>query len=592
MKSYRSLLAAAGLVTIGAISVPAHAINIDPTLMGGWTEITPSPNATRRGIDLQYFKIGPELGNVLAVGFLYDNEGNQVWFTGNDGAVRPGDTTLEFNLSMITGGRPIGSSQAGTPNATVIGTMSMEVLDCNHATVSIISDTLGSNTFAVDRGESIGLTVGPERCAYQQPFEGCPNFSIDAETVTGLPRSCALTGTYTDDITLTNDITWVLNGPVFIGDRDSANNSNTLTIEPGTRIVGSGFVQREALIIARGAKINADGTAFAPIVFSSSRPTTVPGNPASAAAPGDWGGLVINGRAPVNDCPNGDCPGEGNSGDFGGDDPNDSSGILRYVRIQFAGDSQTPENQLNGIACQGCGAGTVIDYVQVHANLDDGVEFFGGTANAKHLVLTDIGDDSLDWTFGWRGNVQYVLIRQDQDPNSAVVDRGIEADNNEEANDLEPRSMPRIANMTLVGNPGQNAILLRRGTAANITNAIITGSERCIDIDNEATFVVAGPTSNLSGALTMENTVINCAENFVAEDGEGYSASDWFFAQDGNMAADPNLDGVFPPQNAAYLSGRSIDPAKFGDFFDKVEFSGAFPSEGNAWTHGWTEFVQ
>lgn len=594
MKLSRSLLAAAGFVACAA-GVPAYAINIDQTLMGGWTEITPAPATTRRGINLQYFKIGPELGNVLAVGFLYDNDGNQVWFTGNDGQVRPGDTTLEFNISTIDGGRPIGSSDAGSPNATPVGTLTMEINDCNNATATIDSATLGTSTFAVDRGESIGLTFGADECAYQQPFQGCPDFSVDAETATGIPRSCAITGTYTQDLTLTNDITWVLNGPVFIGDRDVSNNSNVLTIEPGTRVVGSGFVQREALIIARGAKIDAQGTEFAPIVFSSARPTTVPGDVASAAQPGDWGGLVINGLAPVNDCPAGDCPGEGNSGNFGGDNPNDSSGILRYVRIQFAGDSQTPENQLNGLACQGCGAGTVLDHIQVHANLDDGIEFFGGNANAKHVVLTDIGDDSLDWTFGWQGNVQYVVVRQDQDPNASVVDRGFEADNNGGeggANDLEPRSQPRIANVTLLGNPNEIGILLREGTGANLTNLVVTGSGTCLDIDNDSTFNAAGTPDNLSGTLTMENAVVSCAENFDEEGEDGFAVSDWFNAQAGNEVTDPALDGIFPPANASYLRGKNIDPAVFGDFFDKVEFSGAFGSEGTAWTSGWTEFLE
>lgn len=594
MKFSRSLLAAAGIAASCAASLPAHAINIDNTFAGGWTEIAPNPVTTRRGLDLQYIKIGPELGNILVVGFTYDNEGNQLWFTGNDGQVRPGDTTLDFNISRITGGLPVGSMDAGSPAAENIGTLSLEVFDCNNITATLASSVLGNSTFDLDRGAALGLVAGPESCAYQQPFQGCPDFSIDASSVIGIDRSCALTGTYTDDITLTNDITWVLNGPVFIGDRESNANTNTLTIEPGTRIVGSGFVQREALIIARGARINAEGTELAPIVFSSSRPTTVPGNPASAAQPGDWGGLVINGLAPVNDCPAGDCPGEGNSGNFGGDNPDDSSGVLRYVRIQFAGDSQTPENQLNGLACQGCGAGTVIDHIQVHANLDDGIEFFGGTANASHVVLTDIGDDSLDWTFGWQGNVQYVVVRQDQDPNASVVDRGFEADNNGGeggANDLEPRSQPAIANVTILGNPNEIGILLREGTGANLTNIIVTGSATCIDIDNSSTFTAAGTPENLTGTLTLENAIVSCEENFDEEAEDGFAVSAWFNAQNGNQVLDPALNNIYPPMGASYLSGQIIDPAKFGAFFDKVEFSGAFPSEGSAWTHGWTEFL-
>ena len=172
------------------------------------------------------------------------------------------------------------------------------------------------------------------------------------------------------------------------------------------------------------------------------------------------GGVVINGYAPINDCPEGvsggtaDCTkeGEANSGLFGGDNANDNSGVLRYVSVRFAGSNVDPENQRNGIAFQGVGDATTVEYVQVHNNRDDGVEFFGGTVDAKYIVLTGNADDSLDWTDGWTGRIQYLYIEQ-----TDSADNAIEADNREGDEGAMPRSNPSIANMTVLGKPDENA---------------------------------------------------------------------------------------------------------------------------------------
>ncbi|GAB4189252.1 MAG: hypothetical protein Tsb002_16130 [Wenzhouxiangellaceae bacterium] len=588
MKLHRPLLTAAGIIAACALSNPVHAINIDQTLMGGWTENSPNPSLTRRGIDLQYFKIGAELGNVIAVGFLYDTAGNQVWFTGNDPQVRPGDITLDFAISTITGGLPIGA-EAGSPTANVIGTLSMEINDCNSATVTLDADSLGVNdTFEMSRGEAIGITVGPDRCAYQKPFNGCPAFS-DGPGVA--PRTCIVSGTLQGNVTFTNNATWVLNGPVFIGsDVDEGGTPATLTVEPGTRIIGA--AGNDFLGIQRGSKIIADGTPFAPIVMSGPIASDSPN-----ADAGTWGGLVINGRAPINVCDSGVCTdeSEGGAGTFGGNDPNDSSGILRYVRVQFAGFRINDEDELNGIALQGVGRNTVLDYIQVHENADDGIEFFGGTANAKHVLLTDIQDDSLDWTHGWTGNVQYVVVRQNQEANTET-ERGIEADNFEDNNDALPRSQPKIANVTFVGNSNAlldtTGFLFRRGTGVNMTNAIVTGFDTCLDLDSGATFTAAGTPNQLTGTLTLQNTILNCPNNIDVEASDPFSSIEFFTSQDGNGFADPQLNGIFPPVGAGYTSGFPLDRNIFPDFFDGVDYIGAFSNEETAWTHGWTEFLE
>ena len=172
-----------------------------------------------------------------------------------------------------------------------------------------------------------------------------------------------------------------------------------LDIARGAVIAGSS--SEDFIVVEQGCQINAAGTLAQPINFTAIEAVT--GN-VSSNARGLWGGLVINGFAPINDCPEGaqggtaQCTkeGEANSGTFGGDQPDDNSGVLNFVVVSYAGSNVDPENQLNGIAFQGVGAGTVVDYVQVHNNLDDGIEFFGGTVNATHVVLTGNADDPFD----------------------------------------------------------------------------------------------------------------------------------------------------------------------------------------------------
>jgi hypothetical protein len=226
----------------------------------------------------------------------------------------------------------------------------------------------------------------------------------------------------------------VLRGAVFIGE------PARLIIEPGTRIIGE-TATRGTLIIERGAQIIADGTREQPIVFTSDQPI------------GQRGSRRL-GR-PRHQRPRAGEPARrrrdrrGRHGIYGGNDPNDNSGILRFVRVEFAGIEFSPDNELNGIAFQGVGRGTIVDHIQVSFNKDDGIEMFGGTVDIKHVVLTGIGDDSIDWTFGWSGRLQFAVVQQRGDD----ADRGIEADNNGNNNDLLPRSNPTLYNVTLIGDP-------------------------------------------------------------------------------------------------------------------------------------------
>lgn len=340
---------------------------------------------------------------------------------------------------------------------------------------------------------------------------------------------CTLTGTYTESLTLTTEYQYVLEGGVFIGD-DTTN--TILTIEPGVTVYGDS-ASDAFLAIRRNAQIQAEGTADAPIVFTS--PQAVGSRDRS-----DWGGLIINGNAPVNNCYNGsevlpcEAEGEGGTGLYGGSSATDSSGVLKYVRVEFGGTEISPENEVNGIAFQGVGSGTTVSYIQVHMNKDDGVEFFGGTVSADHLVLTAIGDDSLDYTDGWTGTVSDVYIRHFAGYES---DKGLEMDNNGDQNDATPRSNPTLRNVTIVGSPdGSAGFLVRAGSAGTFENINITGSGTCFDIDGDATWTQAQ-----DGALTVTGTTLDCDAPFADDSGEGETFSGdipgWFSGQSGNSTS-------------------------------------------------------
>lgn len=281
----------------------------------------------------------------------------------------------------------------------------------------------------------------------------------------------------------------------------------TLTIDAGTRIIGS-YPNVGLLILAAGGTdcsagggIYAVGTPTNPIVFTSNRPCGLRSN-------GDWGGIVINGRGHNNRGIVAD--GEGQSGEYGLGDPclgntacdaapNGSNITLRYVRLEFPGYRFTPTNELNGLCLQGVGAGADISYVQVQRGQDDAVEFFGGAASVHHLVLSDGGDDGFDWTDGVQNAASHVVVHQ----RMTDSDAGIEADNYEFGHDCVPRAHPYLSNFTIIGGKGtaaagQNGAVLRRGTEVTINNFVTTLCKNAaFDLDDGSTAINA----NNGGAL-------------------------------------------------------------------------------------------
>lgn len=268
---------------------------------------------------------------------------------------------------------------------------------------------------------------------------------------------------------ITADETWTTGNTYLLQNKIFVTSNATLTIQEG--VIVRGGADDAALVITKEGKIEATGTAANPIVFTSKN--------ISGAAAGNWAGVVLLGAAPIN-VEGGTDSAEGFEGsedlvDFGGTSATHDCGTLRYARIEYAGFQISEGNELNGLTVAGCGSDTELDFIQIHRGLDDGVEFFGGTASIKHLLVSFTDDDGLDCDLGWGGKAQFVIIKQDRN----TGDKGIECDNNNANNDLEPRTKPEIWNLSLIGSNDtagadtQAAMHLRRGVAGSINNAIV-----------------------------------------------------------------------------------------------------------------------
>jgi hypothetical protein len=322
----------------------------------------------------------------------------------------------------------------------------------------------------------------------------------------------------TVDTRWTANNTYLLSGPIYV------NNNATLTIEPGTVIRGNKAIAGSALVITKGSKLIANGTKNAPIVFTSSG---VVGN----RAIGDWGGIIILGKAANNLPANataGTAAGIGNieglpvsaDSEFGGGatpNDNDNSGILKFVRIEFGGYAYQIDKEINGLTMGSVGRNTVIDYVQTSYTNDDSFEWFGGTVNAKHLVAYRGLDDDLDCDFGYRGQVQYVLVVRDPaiaDQSSGSTSEGFECDNDGSGSASTPKTAATFSNVTAIGPLRGNvnatidpkherALRLRRNSEMKIHNSIFMDFKKGLFIDGATTEAQA-----TGGNLLFKNNIL------------------------------------------------------------------------------------
>ncbi len=430
--------------------------------------------------------------------------------------------------------------------------------------------------------------------------------------------------------------TYILKGWVYV------TNGATLTIEPGTVIKGDKDT-KAALIVERGGRIIAQGTLQEPIVFTSNQP-------AGSRKPGDWGGVVICGKATNNKT---EMIIEGGPRSMhGGNDDADNSGVLSYVRIEFAGYPFKTDQEINGLTLGSVGSGTRIDHIQVSYSNDDSFEWFGGTVNAKYLVAWHGWDDDFDTDAGYRGKVQFGLAVKNPLIADKSISNGFESDNSSDAPNQLPVTNPHFSNITLIGpafqdpsfvnnssyitagefNPDngsklgqfQSAIQIRRGSNLSCYNSVAIGFPVGLMICNDkgsqtqqaASLGKVNFRNNYFSAMTIlgsdkdasfkDSLSVN-SSTFDKSASQSFSSS--FFVQASNnntyhsshttlMLSQPNPLLPSPkwgPLPGSPLSDRSnlfaANPL-IDSFFDKVTFIGAFRSDASVdnWTLGWTNF--
>lgn len=407
----------------------------------------------------------------------------------------------------------------------------------------------------------------------------CPTGTTDIGEVAGL-TACELPTRIIGELTLPriDGVVYSINGRTDVGEDmggDAANpNPNarkgTLTVEPGVTVFGSAGA--DFLMVNRGSQIFAEGNAQNPVVFTSRQSVEGTTNIDSI---GQWGGLVLLGRAAISTCPGGSEPGtptceaqvEGANGFFGGNDNADNSGVLRYVRVMHSGFEVLPDVELNGITMGGIGSGTTVDFVQVHNSSDDGIEWFGGMVNARHLVMTGMDDDSFDTDSGFRGAIQFGLVVQ--------RDGGGDRVNEMSSQDLPYRSNPVLANVTFVSKGHDNVVVLNQGTKVDYYNAVFTGGDpACIEFQSATTEGTFNSTYASCAALAGGDFVANveAAFNGGSNNATGASTLTNSFVNGANesaVTAFANLPGVNP-------------------FFQQVDYIGAVKDGSDTWWEGWT----
>lgn len=451
---------------------------------------------------------------------------------------------------------------------------------------------------------------------------GCRKIEVDGSTTiisggggtTPTTENLILEGRIVENRTLKAQYTYKLRGLVYV------TNGAVLTIEPGTKIVGE-TGKNGGLIICRSAKIVADGTEAKPIVFTSE--STTP-------APGDWAGLVILGNAPTNASFNGQAGigeiegGINNSDGLGlyglgsSSNPADNSGILRYVRIEFAGYAFLPDKEINGLTMGGVGNQTIIDYVQVYRANDDSFEWFGGTVNCKHLIAYKGLDDDWDVDNGYAGKVQFGISMRDSSVADISRSNGFEVDNDASGSTNMPQTSAVFSNMTVIGprpaltsignsNFGR-AMHLRRNSSISIFNSIIMGWPVGLLLD--ASTGRATDLNITGGTMVLSNNIMtgnNTAFSYTASaTPTGFTTTDltnyYNRPTGGNTlltnTTDAGLTAPFkydntvdynPAAGSPALSGSAFTDPKLATGFTSVPYRGAAAS-GDIWWKGWTKF--
>ncbi|RJY09866.1 hypothetical protein [Aurantiacibacter aquimixticola] len=447
------------------------------------------------------------------------------------------------------------------------------------------------------------------------PAIGCPTIAdaqglTDEGTISGPEgewRVCATPLRFNTSSTLPQieGLLYRLPGQVNVGtdggpaadDSDGLPDTNvTLTIEPGVIIYAAGS---SFLNVTRGNRIDAEGTEDEPIIFTSRDNILGLNNNDSS---GQWGGVVLSGRAPVTDCfepaarPGSvDCErqveGAADPSFFGGNDPDDDSGSMSYVQLRYSGFVLSGDNELQALTTGGTGRGTQLSYIQTVNSSDDGVEFFGGFVNLKYLIVAGAEDDSIDTDTGVKANMQFVIAAQRQ----GIGDTIIEADSSNGLEDQTPRQNTTIANATFIQRrDGDQAVRIRGGADYGLYNTLIwdasTAGTPCIRIDNSQTVRAANAGLDDVGPPRFNAVALDCGADFRDGSG-GITAAQAEGIFDGGSGNNKSFTNTLVN---GYLNGDgennfadTFDVDSLGDFFDDADFIGAVRSD-NDWTEGWT----
>lgn len=452
----------------------------------------------------------------------------------------------------------------------------------------------------------------------------CRNIEEDGQTIvqngnsgSGSTENLILSGKITSNLTLKANNIYKLRGLVYV------TNGATLTIEPGTKIVGEAD-KNGALIITRGSKIMAEGTASNPIIFTSEKPSP---------KRGDWAGLVILGAAPTNASFNGQAGvgeiegGINNTeglGLYGGTNAADNSGVLKYVRVEYAGYAFLPDKEINGITFGGVGSGTTVDYVQVSYANDDSFEWFGGTVNCSHLIAYKGLDDDFDTDNGYSGKVQFGIAVRDSQVADVSGSNAFESDNDANGSSLTPKTSATFSNMTIIGpinssststNVGtinslfQNALQIRRNSAISVFNSVFTGYPVGLFIDATK----GTPTDNniANSSLAFENNIIAGAVTPLKYGASTSSPTNYtladlttWYTSHGNSTltytADVKLTNAWAPagttpnfspaSGSPLLTGGVFTNTKLTSWFTSVTYRGAVKDGTDTWYAGWTNY--
>ena len=441
------------------------------------------------------------------------------------------------------------------------------------------------------------------------PAGGCPTIDNlvglrDAGTVTGPTgeyRNCELPSRFTKSSRLPkiDGLVYSLGGRVDVGEDlgPSGGSGVTLTIDPGVVVFGATGVSW--LAVNRGNKINATGTATAPIIFTS-RDNVL--GLASDESQGQWGGIVLLGRAPLTDCvvPNAapgsadcfrDTEGAAEPAYGGGATANDNSGTMKYVQIRYSGYVLSGNNELQALTTVGVGSGTTLEYIQSHNSSDDGVEFFGGTQNVKYMVVTGADDDTVDLDTGYRGLIQYLIGVQKTAGNP---DSMIELDSTNSNENQTPRTYMRIANFTMVhknaaaGN--SSAWRYRGGADVSLVNGVLTTPISCLRLDG-ANMITTDEAIQKVGAPEFRSVAMQCGTRpFRGSNGltdDQVAATFNVEGRNNTATLTATLSNVFV-NGANEAAVTATDPATVNEGFETTDYVGAVKDANDTWYAGWT----